>query len=152
MELYSMTAHQLRDLLRKGEVSATDIVKSVLERIDEVEEKIKAYITITDDLALRSAEKVDELLAKGEELPDLAGIPVAIKDVICTKGVLTTCASKILYNFVPPYDATVMVKLNRQMIAMIGKANMDEFAMGSSTENSGFFITHNPWDLDRVPG
>ncbi|MCD6506150.1 Asp-tRNA(Asn)/Glu-tRNA(Gln) amidotransferase subunit GatA [Candidatus Poribacteria bacterium] len=152
MELYSMTAHQLRDLLRKGEVSATDIVKSVLERIDEVEEKIKAYITITDDLALRSAEKVDELLAKGEELPDLAGIPVAIKDVICTKGVLTTCASKILYNFVPPYDATVMVKLNRQMIAMIGKANMDEFAMGSSTENSGFFITHNPWGLDRVPG
>jgi len=152
MELYSMTAHQLRDLLRKGEVSATDIVKSVLERIDEVEGKIKAYITITDDLALRSAEKVDELLAKGEELPDLAGIPVAIKDVICTKGVLTTCASKILYNFVPPYDATVMVKLNRQMIAMIGKANMDEFAMGSSTENSGFFITRNPWDLDRVPG
>ena len=152
MELYSMTAHQLRDLLRKGEVSATDIVRSVLRRIDEVEEKIKAYITITDDLALRRAEMVDDLLAKGEELPDLAGIPVAIKDVICTKGVLTTCASKILYNFVPPYDATVMERLNRQMIAMIGKTNMDEFAMGSSTENSGFFITRNPWDLDRVPG
>ncbi|RKY03091.1 Asp-tRNA(Asn)/Glu-tRNA(Gln) amidotransferase GatCAB subunit A [Candidatus Poribacteria bacterium] len=152
MELYEMTAHQLRDLLRKREVSAVEIVKSVLERIGQVEEKIKAYITITDDLALKQAEEVDRKLASGEELPDLAGIPVAIKDNICTKGVLTTCASKILYNFVPPYNATVMEKLNRQMIVMIGKTNMDEFAMGSSTENSGFFITRNPWDLDRVPG
>lgn len=152
MELYEMTAHQLRDLLRRGEVSAVEIVKSVLERIEQVEEKIKAYITITDDLALKQAEEVDRRLAAGEELPDLAGIPVAIKDNICTKGVLTTCASKILYNFVPPYNATVMEKLYRQMIVMIGKTNMDEFAMGSSTENSGFFITRNPWDLDRVPG
>jgi aspartyl-tRNA(Asn)/glutamyl-tRNA(Gln) amidotransferase subunit A len=152
MELYSMTAHQLRDLLRRREVSAVDIVRSVLDRIDRIDGKIRAYITVTGDLALKAAQEVDGRLAAGEELPDLAGIPVAIKDVICTKGIPTTCASKILHNFVPPYDATVMVKLHSCMIAMIGKLNMDEFAMGSSTENSGFFITRNPWDLDRVPG
>ena len=116
-----------------------------------MEPKVRALITVTDELALKQAQKADKLIAAGNTNP-LTGIPVLIKDVICTKGILTTCASRILENFVPPYDATVVEKLNACGAVIIGKANMDEFAMGSSTENSALFVTHNPWDLSRVPG
>ncbi len=116
-----------------------------------MEPRVHAFVTVTDELALRQAQKADELLATGNTNP-LTGIPVAIKDVMCTKGIPTTCASRMLENFVPPYDATVVEKLNDCGAVIVGKANMDEFAMGSSTENSAFFPTHNPWDLSRVPG
>jgi len=116
-----------------------------------LEPKVRALVTITDELSLKQAKKADELIATGDINP-LTGIPVVIKDVICTKGVKTTCSSRMLENFVPPYDATVMERLNGCGAVMLGKANMDEFAMGSSNEHSAFFPTHNPWDLSRVPG
>ena len=123
-----------------------------LVRVDAVEPHVKGYLTLTKDLALEQADRADIGFQQGDEMPPLAGIPIAIKDVICTKGVRTTCASKILETFVPPYDATVMTKLHEQGMVMVGKTNMDEFAMGSSTENSAYQITHNPWDLDAIPG
>ncbi|MBO8137190.1 MAG: Asp-tRNA(Asn)/Glu-tRNA(Gln) amidotransferase subunit GatA [Desulfotomaculum sp.] len=152
MSLNQMTAHELHELMMKKEVSAEEITKAVYDRIDKVEDKVKSYITLTREQALETARKVDEKIAAGDKVPPLAGIPIAIKDNICTSGVKTTCASKILYNFVPPYNATVMEKLNSQQAVMVGKTNMDEFAMGSSTENSGFHVTRNPWDTERVPG
>ncbi|ADL13545.1 Asp-tRNA(Asn)/Glu-tRNA(Gln) amidotransferase subunit GatA [Acetohalobium arabaticum] len=152
MKLYELTAHELNERLIAGEVSAQEIVESVYQRIDEVEDDVQSYITLTKDEALKQAKEVDEKLANGEEVNSLAGIPVAIKDNMCTKGVKTTCASNILHNFEPPYNATVVDKLNEVDTVMTGKTNLDEFAMGSSTENSGFFTTKNPWDLDYVPG
>lgn len=152
MKLYELTAHELNERLIAGEISAQEIVESVYQRIDEVEDDVQSYITLTKDEALKQAKEVDEKLANGQELNPLAGIPVAIKDNMCTEGVKTTCASKILHNFEPPYNATVVDKLNEADTVMTGKTNMDEFAMGSSTENSGFFTTKNPWDLDYVPG
>ncbi len=152
MELYYLTAHELHDLLVKKEISAEEICRAVFDRIDAVEDKIKAYVTLTRDRAFARAREIDRKIAAGEEVPPLAGIPVAIKDNMCTRGVRTTCSSKILYNFVPPYNATVVEKLEAAGTVMVGKTNMDEFAMGSSTENSGFFVTANPWDLERVPG
>ncbi|RKO66983.1 Asp-tRNA(Asn)/Glu-tRNA(Gln) amidotransferase subunit GatA [Desulfofundulus salinus] len=152
MELYYLTAHELHDLLVKKEISAEEICRAVFDRIDAVEDKIKAYVTLTRDRAFARAREIDRKIAAGEEIPPLAGIPVAIKDNMCTRGVRTTCSSKILYNFVPPYNATVVEKLEAAGTVMVGKTNMDEFAMGSSTENSGFFVTANPWDLERVPG
>ncbi len=128
-----------------------ELTKACLERINQVEPKVRALVTITDELALKQANKADELITAGDVNP-LTGIPAVIKDVICTKGVRTTCSSRMLENFVPPYDATVMENLNNCGIVMVGKANMDEFAMGSSNEHSAFFPTHNPWDLSRVPG
>jgi len=128
-----------------------ELTKACLERIRQVEPKVRALVTITDELALKQAQKADDLIAAGDISP-LTGIPVVIKDVICTKGIRTTCSSRMLENFVPPYDATVIEKLNECGVVMMGKANMDEFAMGSSTEHSAFFPTHNPWDLSRVPG
>lgn len=152
MKLYELTAHELKDMLRKGEVSSREITESVLDRIQEVEEKVKAYVTVDREGALKQAEEVDKKLKQGEQLPPLAGIPIALKDNMCTKGLKTTCSSKILENFVPPYDATVVEKLKESGAVIIGKTNMDEFAMGSSTENSAFFNTANPWDLTTVPG
>lgn len=152
MDLYKYTASQLHEKLVKKEISAVELAKAVFERIDNVEDKVKAYITQTRETALTQAAAVDAKIGRGESIAPLAGIPGAIKDNMCTKGIKTTCASKILANFVPPYDATVMEKLTAQDLVMAGKVNMDEFAMGGSTENSGFFPTRNPWDIERVPG
>ena len=128
-----------------------ELTKATLERIAGIEDKIHAYVTITEDIALRQAEEADDCIRSGNITP-LTGVPVLIKDVICTKGIRTTCSSKMLENFIPPYDATVMKKLKAQKTVILGKGNMDEFAMGSSTEHSAFFPTYNPWDLSRVPG
>jgi len=152
MSLNRLTAHELHDKLKTREITSVELTESVYERIDAVESQVKGYLTLTKDRALEQAQAADAGFEKGDEMPTLAGIPIAIKDVICTKGVKTTCASKILSNFVPPYDATVMTRLNQQGIVMVGKTNMDEFAMGSSTENSAYQVTHNPWDLDTIPG
>ncbi len=152
MSLYQLTAHELHDKLKAREITAVELVESIYERIEEVEPQVKGYLTLTKKIALEQADAADAGFQNGNEMPPLAGIPIAIKDVICTKDVRTTCASKILSNFVPPYDATVMSKLHQQGAVMIGKTNMDEFAMGSSTENSAYQLTHNPWDLETIPG
>lgn len=147
-----MTAHELHDLLTAKEISAAQITADVLARVDEVEDAIGAYVTVTREKALADAKAVDEKISRGEKISALEGIPCAIKDNICTRGIRTTCASKILEDFVPPYDATAYSKLAAQNPILIGKANMDEFAMGGSTENSGFHVTRNPRNLDCVPG
>lgn len=152
MELFKKTATELSSMLKAKEISAVELTNDILARTEAVESKVQGYVTLTADAARKQAEAVDAKRAAGEELSDLAGIPVAIKDNICTKGTLTTCASKMLYNFNPPYNATVMEKLAAHDIVMTGKANMDEFAMGSSCENSGMHPTHNPHNLNKVPG
>lgn len=152
MNLYSLTLHEIRDKMRSGEISSKDVLDSVYKRIEEVEDKIGAYLTLTKDYAYEVAESIDKKRLKGEELGDLAGIPVAVKDNISTKGIKTTCASRMLENYVPPFDAHVIEKLKDAGAIIIGKTNLDEFAMGHSTENSAFKITKNPWDLERVPG
>lgn len=152
MKLYNQPAHVLHDMLVNKEITAVELADSLFARMDEVEGKVKAYLTQTRETALAKAKAVDEKIARGEEISFLEGIPGAIKDNICTKGTKTTCASKMLENFVPPYDATVMEKLQAQNPTILGKTNMDEFAMGGSTENSAFYPTHNPWNIDCVPG
>ena len=129
-----------------------ELTKSVLNRLADIEDKVHACVTIIEDIALKEAQKVDDYIKTANELTPLTGVPILIKDVMCTKGIRTTCSSKMLENFIPPYDATVVEKLKAQKAIIIGKTNMDEFAMGSSTEHSAFFPTHNPWDLSRVPG
>ena len=152
MPLYQLTAHELHEKLKAREITSAQLTESVYNRIDAVEREIEGYITLTKESAYSQAEIADAGFRRGDEMPPLAGIPVAVKDVICTKGALTTCGSKILGNFAPPYDATVMTKLRKQGSVIIGKTNMDEFAMGSSTENSAYRITRNPWDLEAIPG
>lgn len=152
MRYFDQPAHVLHDMLKQKEISAVELTQDVLKRIDEVEGSVGAYLTLTKEAALEQAGKVDEKLAKGEEIPFLAGIPGAIKDNICTKGIKTTCASKILEHFIPPYDATVMTKLKAESPVLLGKTNLDEFAMGGSTENSAYHVTRNPWNTDDVPG
>jgi len=152
MELYQLTIHELREMLRKGETTSEAITDSVLGRIRTIEEKVKAYITVTDDVARSQARAADKRIKAGDTSSPLLGIPIAVKDNMCTEGIKTTCASKILGNFSPPYDATVVSKLKQAGYVLCGKPNLDEFAMGSSTENSGLFITKNPWDLERIPG
>ncbi|MHB9094601.1 MAG: Asp-tRNA(Asn)/Glu-tRNA(Gln) amidotransferase subunit GatA [Eubacteriales bacterium] len=152
MQLNGLTAHELHEKLVSRETSSVEITQAVYQRIDQVEEKVKAFVTLTRDNAMAKAAEVDARISRGETIGPLEGIPVVIKDNMCTEGVLTTCSSKMLHNFVPPYNATVVEKLKAAGAVVIGKANMDEFAMGSSTENSRFFSTRNPWDTDRVPG
>lgn len=152
MELYQLTAEKLSELLEKKECSSVELTQSVLDRIKAKDREIGAYLTVCEEEALKKAAEVDEKREKGESLSALAGIPMGIKDNICTRGIRTTCASRILENFVPPYDAFVMEKLNAKDAVILGKLNMDEFAMGSSTENSYFQKTHNPWNTQCVPG
>jgi len=151
-KLCELTAHELSQLLCAKQASAREVLASVYERIDEVEGDIHAYIRLTRGAAEGQAREIDERRASGEELSPLAGVPIALKDIFCTKGIETSCGSRILRGFVPPYDADVVERCRRNGLVFVGKANMDEFAMGSSTENSAFGATHNPWDLDRVPG
>ena len=151
MDLSRLTIHEAHRRLSQKEVSSSELTKAVLDRIKQIEEKTHAFVTVTEDVALRRAEEADQRIQRGEATP-LTGIPVLIKDNMCTKGIRTTCSSKMLENFVPPYDAAVIEKLNAWGVVMVGKSNMDEFAMGSSTEHSAFFPTNNPWDLSRVPG
>ncbi len=151
MELFQKPAHQLADMLRKKEVSSTELTKAVLERIRQVDDRVHAYITVTEDLALQMAAEADKRLQSGDAKA-LTGIPVGLKDIFLAKGTRTTCASKMLDNFTAPYDATVVARLREAGAVFTGKLNMDEFAMGSSTENSAYGVTRNPWDLERIPG
>ena len=152
MQLYEYTVHELIEKLEKGETSSEEITKDYFKRIKEIDPKVKAYVSTLEESALEKARKIDEKRKSGETLSKFAGIPIGIKDNMCIEGTKTTCSSKMLENFVAPYNATVIEKLNDEDVVYLGKLNMDEFAMGSSTERSAFFITHNPWDLDRVPG
>lgn len=151
MDIKFSTVHELRDALHSKEISSTEITKAYLDRIDAIDPIIESYITVCKDKAIKSAEMADKKIAEGTA-NELTGIPVGIKDNICTKDIKTTCASKILENFVPPYDATVIEKLKADGAVILGKLNMDEFAMGSSTENSYFKKTKNPYNLNCVPG
>ncbi|MCA1905455.1 MAG: Asp-tRNA(Asn)/Glu-tRNA(Gln) amidotransferase subunit GatA [Desulfarculus sp.] len=151
MELHYLTIAQARELLDRRELSAVELTQALLARIEASEPRLHAYLTVTADQALAQAAAADKLIAAGQAGP-LTGIPAGIKDVICTQGVRTTCASRILENFVPPFDATLVARLKAAGMVMLGKHNMDEFAMGSSTENSAFGPTHNPWDLKAIPG
>jgi aspartyl-tRNA(Asn)/glutamyl-tRNA(Gln) amidotransferase subunit A len=151
MQLHDWTIAQAHEKLRNREVSSQELTQAIINRIVAVEPKIGAYITLTPESALEQARRADQQIAQGHTNP-LTGIPMALKDLISTKGIKTTCASRILENYIPPYDATVMENFRNQGIVLLGKLNMDEFAMGSSTENSSFKTTHNPWNLDHIPG
>lgn len=150
--MHRKTAHELHDLLLAGQTSSLEITRSVLDRIAKQDDKVKAYVTLSQDTALEQAQAADVRLKNKTDLTPLTGIPLAVKDNMCTRGLRTTCSSKILANYVPPYDATVVTKLKEAGAVIIGKTNLDEFAMGSSTENSAWQKTRNPWDLDTVPG
>ena len=150
-DLTKLTVHELADKLKNNEITSSEIVQAYSKNIEEKEKDINAFVTVTTDQAMEQAEKIDSSNIDREKYK-YAGIPIGIKDNICVKGTKTTCSSKMLENFVAPYDATVINKLNDENMISLGKLNMDEFAMGSSTENSAFKITHNPWDLSKVPG
>ena len=152
MSLYDLTLSEVAGKIRNKEVTIKEVLDDIYSRIEDVEPKVDAYITLTKDLAYKRAEELQEKLNNGEDIGVLGGVPIAIKDNICTNGVKTTCASKMLENFTPIYDATVVKKLEEAGAIIVGKTNMDEFAMGSSTETSYFKKTKNPWNLNRVPG
>ena len=150
--MYQGSIKELHQQLVNKERSAVEIAQATLKQIETVEPKVKAFLSLTAERALATAKEVDAKIAAGESIGMLEGIPLGIKDNMCTKGIKTTCASQILANFVPPYESTVTQKLKEAKAVVVGKTNLDEFAMGSSTENSGFQVTANPWDLERVPG
>jgi aspartyl-tRNA(Asn)/glutamyl-tRNA(Gln) amidotransferase subunit A len=153
VEFYRLTISEVRDLLVRNEISVEDLVRSVYGRINAVEGKVRAFVTLKEEAAMQMAHEVQKKMKQEEQgKQSLLGIPLAIKDNICTKGTLTTCSSKILSNFIPPYESTVTSRLIEQGYVLMGKTNMDEFAMGSSTENSSFHVTRNPWDPERIPG
>ena len=152
MRLYEKTASELSEMLKNKECSAVELCNDVLARINETENKIGSYVTVAEESAKENAKKIDKAMAAGEKLHPLAGIPVGIKDNISTKGIRTTCSSKMLENYVPPFDATVMNKINNAGMTVLGKMNMDEFAMGSSTETSYMHLTRNPYNTECVPG
>lgn len=152
MGLHKKTAFEIKESIKNKEIKAVEVVESLLKHIEKTEKDIKAFVRLTPDIAMDQAKKVDEKIAKGEELGDLAGVPMALKDNICTQGVVTSCSSKMLENFIPSYSATVNEKLGQAEAVLLGKSNMDEFAMGSTTETSAFHMTKNPWDLNKVPG
>ena len=152
MELHKLTITQAHQGLLKKEFSSLELTKAFLNRIKKIDKKISAFLTITEDLALLQAKKIDDLILIGKNIPVLAGIPLAVKDNILVEGIKATCASKILENYIAPYDATCIKKLKKLGAVILGKTNMDEFAMGASTENSAFFPTKNPNDSTRVPG
>jgi aspartyl-tRNA(Asn)/glutamyl-tRNA(Gln) amidotransferase subunit A len=152
MDLYSLSIREAHELLTTKQVSSVELTTAVLEHTHKTDPLINAYVTVADDLALDQARAADERLRAGDNITPLTGIPFAVKDCISTKGLRTTCSSKILENYIPPYNATVIDRLSEAGAVLIGKQNMDEFGMGSSCENSAFFNTHNPWDLERVPG
>ncbi len=152
MQLYELTAHEISEQLAARSVSAREVTDAVLARIEQTEDRVHAYVTVTAEAARAQADAVDAARMRGETLSPLAGIPLAVKDNLCTNGVETTCSSQMLRGFKPPYNATVVEKLDAAGSVFVGKANLDEFAMGSSTENSAFGASHNPWDLGAVPG
>ena len=152
MEIYDYTVHELIEKLEKGELTSEEIVRSYYDRIKQKDSKVKAYLSLLEEDAIAQAKSIDERRKNGEKLGKFAGIPIAIKDNICMKNIKTTCGSKMLENFISPYDATVIEKLKSEDMIFLGKTNMDEFAMGTSTEHSACFNTHNPWDLNAVPG
>jgi len=151
MSLHTSTIHELSAKLKNREISSVELTESVFARIASVEDRLRSYITLCRESALAEAKRADERLKSGDDSP-LLGVPIALKDIFLTDGVLTTCASKILGNFVPPYDGTAVARLKAGGAVIVGKTNMDEFAMGSSTENSAFAVTRNPWNVERVPG
>ena len=152
MTLNQLTAHKAINLIKKKKATAYEIIQDIFNQIDKVDNLIKAFLVVEREEALKKAQEIDKKVKNGEKIPPLAGVAVAVKDIIATQGTETTCGSKILKGFIPPYDATVINRLKDAGAIIIGKTNMDEFAMGSSTENSAFGPTHNPWDLERVPG
>jgi aspartyl-tRNA(Asn)/glutamyl-tRNA(Gln) amidotransferase subunit A len=147
-----LSVYELSEKIKKGEVLPSELLQFYLERVEEVEGKVKAFLTLDREGALNEAREVEKKIKEDSDFKPLSGIPLAVKDNICTKNLRTTCASQILKDFIPIYDATVVKKVRRERAVILGKTNMDEFAMGSSTENSSFYPTHNPWDLQRVPG
>jgi aspartyl-tRNA(Asn)/glutamyl-tRNA(Gln) amidotransferase subunit A len=151
MKLHELSIQQAHGLLKNKEISSRDLTRAIFNRIDAFEPKIDAFITISKEIAMQQAGEADDLIAKGKCAP-LTGIPLGVKDLICMRNLPTTCGSRILENFIPPYDATVIKKLRQSGAVIVGKLNMDEFAMGSSTEHSGFKVTRNPWDSTRIPG
>jgi len=152
MDLTTLSITQIRELLKSRQASAVEVAQAHLARIEQKDKEVHAYLTLCPEHSLAQAKKVDQAIAAGEELAPLAGVPVAVKDVILTRGTRTTCASQILENFIAPYSATAVERLEGAGAIILGKTNCDEFAMGSSTENSSFFPTRNPRDLSRVPG